>query len=154
MHVDVASKREIWHLCCNELREELLAEGAKVSPEEMKTPVSEGWFLQVLDNNYEIIIHRHKRFAQCILCFMLKQMAARATTVADREHIKKHRGLHYQTVCSRLYVLHEHQNIGPLRAFGVPCEPKTCSDRALAHFEHYNRWNDQVEDRITAVWKV
>jgi hypothetical protein len=127
VHVDVASKREIWHLCCNELRDELLAEGAKVSPEEMEIPVSEGWFLKVLDDNYEIIIHRHKRFAQCVLCFMLKQMAARATTVADREHIKKHRGLHYQTVCC-FCVLSKHQHVGTLGTLRVSCEPKTRSN--------------------------
>jgi hypothetical protein len=109
VHVDVASKREIWHLCCDELRDEMLAEGAQVSAQELKIPVSENWFLRILDQHYDIVIHKHKRFAQCIVCFMLKQLASRAACAADRLHVKKHRGLHYKTVRLERIEYHLHR---------------------------------------------
>lgn len=119
------------------MKDELLAEGAQVTPEEFKTPVSEPWFLQVLDEHYEIVIHRHKRFAQCMLCFMLKQLAARAACPADRDHIKKHRGLHYKTV--RLERIEYHTNrrnaqLEPARVMSIIIDAMTKWKTALPLF--------------------
>jgi hypothetical protein len=94
VHVDVGSKHEIWTECCHELEQERLASGLTIVGE----AVSQSYFMKVLRGKYNVVIHRHKRFTQCALCYTFKIMLKAAKNTADRTNLRWHRKQHHDIV--------------------------------------------------------
>jgi len=115
-HVDVARKRDIWVECCAHLQLHYgvkLARSERNRDEAESTPhplVSEPWFLKILNNKVNVIIHKHKKFSQCVTCFLFKQLIAKVTNPADRAEVRAHRRQHYDTVYAERVIYHRTRN--------------------------------------------
>jgi hypothetical protein len=55
-------------------------------------------FNTILNSTYTVIFHAHKKFSQCMTCFLFKRLLAMCKTDIDKKHVREHRRLHFQTV--------------------------------------------------------
>ena len=106
VHTDCANKRELWRLCCDHMRDDWLREGQSRKAEEMKQPVSVSQFRRVLHSKYHLVVHKHKHFAQCQVCFQLRNEARKARTTSDKEYIATNRRYHYEIIFKERVVYH------------------------------------------------
>jgi mRNA-degrading endonuclease RelE of RelBE toxin-antitoxin system len=92
VHLDAARKSEVY----TEFEKHL----TKVQEIDSNVPskVSLSYFLKILRENYRVIQHKHSNFSQCYLCFLFRELKARATTEQDKKFIQEHREAHYRIV--------------------------------------------------------
>jgi len=118
-HVDVARKTDIWHACClylemhyprlckfntePEFADELLNSKPKDS-------ISKDYFMKILNDTVHVVIHKHKRFSQCVTCFLFKQLIAKCANPQDMLEIRAHRKHHFDTVFAERVVYHQGRN--------------------------------------------
>ena len=72
----------------------------------MKQPVSVSQFRRVLHSKYHLVVHKHKHFAQCQVCFQLRNEARKARTTSDKEYIATNRRYHYEIIFKERVVYH------------------------------------------------
>lgn len=110
VHVDVPRKKDIWDACCEHLRT-LHAEPTGAQADGVtKPPVSHDWFLKILNNKVHVVIHKHKKFSQCVTCFLFKQLMAKCTNPQDKKDIRAHRKKHFDTVFGERLIYHIGRN--------------------------------------------
>jgi hypothetical protein len=94
VHLDVARKIEVY----DEFKLHLARlHQADVCLDNVST-VSASYFLKILRENYRVIQHKHSNFSQCYLCFLFRELKARATTELEKMFIQEHREAHYRIV--------------------------------------------------------
>jgi hypothetical protein len=88
MHLDCNSVKAIW--------EELDDEWTKM----LRDVPSISLFRRVLSENFEIVIHKHKKFKECDVCMLFKELLAKTKheRVEIRAHIKSLRHKHLELV--------------------------------------------------------
>ena len=106
VHVDVARKKDIWIACCEHLDREQgnEPESAKTA---MQPPVSLTHFTRMLNKKVRVVIHKHKKFSQCVTCFLFKQLMAKCKNKEDMKDIRAHRRGHFKTVYNERVIYHK-----------------------------------------------
>jgi hypothetical protein len=112
VHVDVARKADIWGACCEHLNRNLGIDlkqqlGDTLS---VKQPISDGYFLALLRDKYDVVMHKHKKFSQCLTCFLFKQLLASTVDKTDRAEIRLARQKHFDTVFEERVIYHITRN--------------------------------------------
>ena len=110
-HVDVARKADIWNACCLYL-EQHYPQFCSSDERDGKTkkPISYSYFLRLLNSQVNVVIHKHKRFSQCVTCFLFKQLIAKCTNSDEMKEIRAHRREHFDTVFAERVVYHQCRN--------------------------------------------
>ena len=110
-HVDVARKTDIWNACCLYLEQHYkqLCSSDKRDGKPKK-PISFSYFMKLLNSQVTVVIHKHKRFSQCVTCFLFKQLIAKCTNPEDMKEIRAHRKHHFDTVFAERVVYHQCRN--------------------------------------------
>tara|TARA_R110001592_G_scaffold25888_1_gene97805 strand:- start:190 stop:3027 length:2838 start_codon:yes stop_codon:yes gene_type:complete len=103
VHVDVPRKTDIWEACCEHLDKHYPDPIRKAG----KPPISETWFRKLLNEQVHVVIHKHKKFSQCVTCFLFKQLMAKCTNLADKAEIREHRRTHFETVFRERVIYHK-----------------------------------------------
>jgi hypothetical protein len=106
VHVDVARKRDIWDACCLYLERNYPELKGKAKRGKDGKPCSKDWFIKRLNNKVKVVIHKHKKFSQCVTCFLFKQLMAKCTNPADKKEIRAHRKRHFDTVFGERVIYH------------------------------------------------
>jgi len=109
VHVDVPRKRDIWLACCEHLERhfDLGLRRNKVKDTEHPAMISMDWFLKLLNRKVNVVIHKHKKFSQCVTCFLFKQLIAKCKNPEDVAEIRAHRRKHFDTVFGERVVYHQ-----------------------------------------------
>jgi hypothetical protein len=112
VHVDVPRKRDIWEACCAYMKKhygmEVGCQGEDDTP--VADPISLDWFLKILNRKVNVVIHKHKKFSQCVTCFLFKQLMNKCTNAADKTEIRLHRRRHFDTVFAERVIYHQTRN--------------------------------------------
>ena len=112
VHVDVPRKRDIWEACCAYMKKhygmEVGCRGEDDTP--VADPISLDWFLKILNSKVNVVIHKHKKFSQCVTCFLFKQLMNKCTNAADKTEIRLHRRRHFDTVFAERVIYHQTRN--------------------------------------------
>ena len=104
MWLPTHSDKSVWsgvkmHLECNSVKaiwEELDDEWTKM----LRDVPFISLFRRVLSENFEIVIHKHKKFKECDVCMLFKELLAKTKheRVEIRAHIKSLRHKHLELV--------------------------------------------------------
>jgi hypothetical protein len=95
LHLDAPSKKYVYDEMCNEWRYQ------------GRTPPSQSTFLRVLRARFKLIIHKHKKFAECQVCSLFKELWAKSKHESTllRTEIKELRRTHLGVCCAALYAV-------------------------------------------------
>ena len=109
VHVDVPRKRDIWVACCDYLDKHYQPGLGRNTIKEQDHPpmVSIDWFLKLLNTKVDVVIHKHKKFSQCVTCFLFKQLIAKCKNPEDIAEIRAHRRRHFDTVFGERVIYHQ-----------------------------------------------
>jgi hypothetical protein len=110
VHVDVPRKRDIWDACCVYLEEHYPELKGKAKRGKGGKPCSRDFFIKNLNKKVHVVIHKHKKFSQCVTCFLFKQLMAKCKDPVDRKEIRQHRKRHFDTVFGERVIYHMCRN--------------------------------------------
>ena len=106
VHVDVPRKVDIWEACCVHFDKHYPDPSRPAG----KPPISEPWFRKIMNDQVDVVIHKHKKFSQCVTCFLFKQLMAKCSNPVDRAEIRAHRLRHFDTVFKERVIYHKTRN--------------------------------------------
>jgi len=114
VHVDVPRKRDIWLACIDYLEKHydhgLGRTSTKQQPREQTPMISMDWFLKLLNGKVDVVMHKHKKFSQCVTCFLFKQLLAKCKNPVDIAEIREHRRRHFDVVFGERVIYHSCRN--------------------------------------------
>jgi hypothetical protein len=74
LHLNAKSKKDVWVQCCDDFVKEAFLPTEATEADRNRCRPSKTYFLQVMRENYHCVIHKHKKFSQCALCSMFKEL--------------------------------------------------------------------------------
>jgi hypothetical protein len=81
LHLNAKSKQAVWVLCCEDFVKEAFLPPDATEAEKNRCRPSKTYFLAVMKDKYHCVIHKHKRFSQCALCSMFKELTKQCTVI-------------------------------------------------------------------------
>jgi hypothetical protein len=89
LHLNAKSKQAVWVICCDDFVREANLGADATEAEKNKCRPSKSYFLKVMREKYHCVIHKHKKFSQCSLCSMFKELTKKCR-VRNRAHSFTH----------------------------------------------------------------
>jgi hypothetical protein len=74
LHLNARSKSSVWVQCCDDFVNEAYLPPDATEAEKNACRPSKSYFLKIMRDKYHCVIHKHKKFSQCALCSMFKEL--------------------------------------------------------------------------------